>query len=183
MPPADPRDPLRCLWCSAELSGSDRSESVVRCRRCGRGNRREDLRTYHTLNPAARRLQTGLEILALVGLGACFFACVVHWRHLKGGKAEIALPIVGATLGVIALFYGSRFLTRRPAPGRPGCLHPAALLTGAAAFAGYFFVLGLQTQDLEGSTLYVALGLAAIVVMEMARRIRRALAGRVAEPR
>ncbi|MEL6428312.1 MAG: hypothetical protein AAFU73_16140 [Planctomycetota bacterium] len=167
-----------CLWCGAPLPdvhGTGRVDDLTRCRVCGRGDRKDDLGTYHTLRPSSRRLQTALEVTSVLGLGACFFLCVKHWRHLKGGDPAIAYPIVGGMLTALALGYASRFITRRRPPGRPGCLHPVPLLGGLGAALLYAVFIGLGTTRLEGGPRIVVLGIAAIVVIEMAQRIRRAL--------
>lgn len=163
--------PARCLWCGAPLPQP--LQKTTRCDACGRGNRREDLAVYHTLRPGARRLQTVLEVVAALVLAGCFFASIVHWRHLKGGDPRVHWSILGPAILALALGYQSRYITRRRVPRS---LSPSPLGCGGVlvALAGYWVFLGLTQTDLEGGTLYVVLALAAAVVAAMALRVWRA---------
>ncbi len=159
-----------CLWCAAPLP--EPLEPTTRCTRCGRGNRRDDLATYRTLNPRARRLQTGLEVAAALTLGICFFAAVVNWRHLKGGDPRVHWSILGPAILAFAVGYWSRFITHRRVPRRLGW-SPLSCGMILLVLAAYWMFLALSQDDLQGGTLYAALALAGIVVGLMGIRLWR----------
>lgn len=170
--------PLRCLWCRETLpaprSEDRRPGEVSRCSSCGRGNRPDDLRTFHTLRPGARRLQTLLELVAIAGLAACFYQCIKHWRHLKHGDPAIVRPIVGAALVALALGYASRYVTRRWDRSWSGLTGRGAAVGCLGAMVWVIF-LGAGMGRLEGSKVYVALALAAAVLVWARKRIVAAL--------
>lgn len=175
LPPAT--TPHRCLWCGGSLPEPPPGTtwSTIQCNHCDRRNRREDLATFHTLRPEARRLQTMVEVLSALVLGGCVFACFIYWRHLKGSSsAQIVVTVVGGAFVSATVFYQSRYLTRRRIKKRRGGMLEAAVGVGFVAFA-YKVFLGMSTRDLEGGGFLTVMAIATVVVAAMGLRIWWAL--------